>query len=137
MSVKARILGSSGWENENILAKIHDLQSKGIDVERVGNLSDEGMRKLVAEAQVLLQISEAEGFGLPIAEALALGTKVIVSDVRPLNEWKSSRVSIVEIGDIEQLKDSLRKILDKPEIKGKNSPEKITWEDWHHLLYGK
>jgi glycosyltransferase involved in cell wall biosynthesis len=135
--VKAKILGSAGWENENILAKIHDLQAKGIDVERVGNLSDEGMRKLVAEAQVLLQISEAEGFGLPIAEALALGTKVIVSNVRPLNEWKSSRVSIVEIGDVAQLKNSLRKILEKPEVNGKISPEEITWADWHNLLYRK
>lgn len=137
MSVKAKILGSAGWENENILAKIHDLQSKGIDVERLGNLSDEGMRKLIAEAQVLLQISEAEGFGLPIAEALALGTKVIVSNVRPLNQWKSSRVSIVEIGDVEQLKKALHKILSKPEIIGKSSPEEITWGDWHRLLYGK
>ena len=137
VSVKAKILGSAGWENENILAKIHDLQSKGIDVERLGNLNDEGMRKLVAEAQVLLQISEAEGFGLPIAEALALGTKVIVSNVRPLNEWKSPRVSIVDIGDVEQLKNALDKILSKPEVNGKISPEKITWGDWHRLLYGK
>jgi glycosyltransferase involved in cell wall biosynthesis len=44
----------------------------------------------------LLQIYEAEGFGLAIAEALALGTKVIVSSIRPLYEWKSSRGSIVE-----------------------------------------
>ena len=95
------------------------------------------MRKLIAEAQVLLQISEAEGFGLPIAEALALGTKVIVSNIRPLNEWKNSRVSIIELGDIEQLKTELSQILNNPEKEGQLSGEEITWNDWHSLLYAK
>ncbi len=135
--VKARILGSAGWENEHILAKIHQLQSRGIDIERLGNLTDSGMRTLIAEAQVLLQISEAEGFGLPIAEALALGTRVIVSDIRPLNEWNHPRVSHVQIGDSEQLKTALSNILDQPERKGVISTEEILWKDWHQLLFGE
>ncbi len=137
MRVKARILGSAGWNNERILEKIHDLQKQGVDIERIGNISDLEMRKLIAQAQVLLQISEAEGFGLPIAEALALGTKVIVSNVRPLNEWKSERVSIVEIGNIEQLKNQLLNVLNNPEKEGVMSPAQVTWEDWHQLLFGK
>jgi alpha-1,2-rhamnosyltransferase len=137
VSVKARILGSAGWNNEHILEKIYDLQAEGIDIERVGNLTDSEMRRLIAEAQVLLQISEAEGFGLPIAEALALGTKVIVSDIRPLNEWREARVSVVELGNIEQLKVELLKILNTPEVEGSQSMEKVTWGDWHQLLFGE
>jgi glycosyltransferase involved in cell wall biosynthesis len=135
--VKARILGSAGWENNHIIDKIQNLQSMGIDVERLGNLTDSGMRELISEAQVLLQISEAEGFGLPIAEALALGTKVIVSDIRPLNEWKHPRVSHVQIGNSEQLKIELANVLKNPEKEGVISPEVITWNDWHQLLFGK
>jgi glycosyltransferase involved in cell wall biosynthesis len=137
IQVKSRILGSAGWNNKRILEKIHDLQKQGIDIERIGNISDLEMRKLIAQAQVLLQISEAEGFGLPIAEALALGTKVIVSNIRPLNEWKSERVSIVEIGNIEQLKLELSVVLKNPETQGLISEEKITWKDWHQLLFGE
>lgn len=135
--VTARILGSAGWENEHILAKIHDLQIRGIDIERLGNLTDSEMRKLIAEAQVLLQISEAEGFGLPISEAIALGTRVIVSDIRPLKEWKHPRVSRVQIGDPEQLKIELSTILNNPEEQGVITPEEITWQDWQQLLFGK
>ena len=113
------------------------MQAKGIDIERLGNLTDSGMRKLIAEAQVLVQISEAEGFGLPIAEALALGTKVIVSDIRPLNEWKHPRVSQVQIGDPIELKDVLAKILSSAEEQGVITPEEITWKDWHQLLFGE
>lgn len=135
--VKARILGSAGWENEHILAKIHDLQARGIDIERLGNLTDSDMRKLVAEAQVLLQISEAEGFGLPIAEALALGTRVIVSNIRPLNEWKHPRVSHIQIGDFEQLKTEISNLMSDPEKEGVVSEEEITWQAWHRLLFGE
>ncbi len=137
VGVKARILGSAGWHNEHLLAKIHDLQKKGIDIERIGKLSDSEMRKLIAEAQVLLQISEAEGFGLPIAESLALGTKVIVSNIRPLNEWDTERVSVVEIGNIGQLKNQLLNVLNNPENEGVMSPAQVTWEDWQQLLFGK
>ncbi len=133
--VKARILGSAGWNNEHILHKIHDLQMAGIDIERIGNISDAEMRKLIAEAQVLLQISEAEGFGLPIAEALALGTRVIVSNIRPLNEWEDERVSIVELGNIEQLRSELSIIMSNPETQGPAAVQQVTWKDWHELLY--
>ncbi len=135
--VKARILGSAGWENEHILAKIHDLQARGIDIERLGNLTDSDMRSLIGEAQVLLQISEAEGFGLPIAEALALGTRVIVSDIRPLNEWEHSRISHVRIGDLQKLKTDLSLLLSNPEKEGVVSTEEIRWQDWHQLLFGE
>ena len=95
------------------------------------------MRKLIAEAQVLLQISEAEGFGLPVAEGLALGTKVIVSNIRPLNEWKNARVSVVELGDIEQLKVELLKALNSPEKEGPISVQDVSWNDWQQLLFGE
>jgi glycosyltransferase involved in cell wall biosynthesis len=137
LRVKARILGSAGWQNKHILEKIHSLQRRGIDIERIGNISDTEMRRLIAESQVLLQISEAEGFGLPIAEALALGTKVVVSNIRPLNEWKSARVSIVDLGDIQQLKNEISEALNNPESEGHLSTPEITWNDWQQLLFSK
>lgn len=137
IKVKARILGSAGWSNNHILEKIHDLQRRGIDIQRIGKISDVEMRKTMAEAQVLLQISEAEGFGLPIAEALALGTRVIVSNIRPLNEWKNTRVTFVELGDVEQLKIELATILSNPESEGQMFAQEITWKDWHQLLFGE
>jgi len=137
LMVKARILGSAGWSNNHILNKIHDLQQKGIDIQRIGKISDLEMRKTIAEAQVLLQISEAEGFGLPIAEALALGTRVVVSNIRPLNEWENTRVTFVELGDVEQLKVELATILSNPESEGQVFAQEITWKDWHQLLFGE
>jgi glycosyltransferase involved in cell wall biosynthesis len=44
-------------------------------------LSSPALRRLVAHAKALLMPSFAEGFGLPIIEALAVGTPVIASDL--------------------------------------------------------
>jgi glycosyltransferase involved in cell wall biosynthesis len=47
----------------------------------VEGLSTPGLRQLLAGARALLMPSFAEGFGIPIVEALALGTPVIASDL--------------------------------------------------------
>jgi glycosyltransferase involved in cell wall biosynthesis len=44
-------------------------------------ISSPALRRLIAHARALLMPSFAEGFGLPVIEALALGTPVIASDL--------------------------------------------------------
>lgn len=47
----------------------------------VGGLSTRALKQLLVGARALLMPSFAEGFGLPVAEALACGTPVIASDI--------------------------------------------------------
>ena len=135
IAIKGEILGSAGWENDQILDRIHNLQAKGISVTRLGNLSDSQIRERIGKAQALLQISEAEGFGLPIAEALAVGTRVIVSDIRPLNEWAGERVQVLKLGDARELAEVLLKILKNPEVSTSFTESSRSWDDWCKLLY--
>ena len=74
------VVGRRGWENENILELLD--RSKGLapSVIEVASLGDAGMAALLKGATALLAPSFVEGYGLPIAEALALGTPVIASD---------------------------------------------------------
>jgi glycosyltransferase involved in cell wall biosynthesis len=135
IDVKGELLGSAGWENDHILNRIHDLQSKGINVKRVGNLSDSELRARIGKAQALLQISEAEGFGLPIAEALSLGTRVVVSDIRPLKEWKSDRVEVISMNDAKGLAEKITKIIENPEKATLGTQSFASWSSWTDLLY--
>jgi glycosyltransferase involved in cell wall biosynthesis len=80
------LIGRRGWENENILDLLDRCPIlKGVVVEH-NRLPDLEVRTLVAGARALLMPSFAEGFGLPVVEALALGAPVIASDLPALRE---------------------------------------------------
>jgi glycosyltransferase involved in cell wall biosynthesis len=80
------IIGRRGWENENIIDMIERCQVLQGVVEEHNVMSDDDVRSLLLGARALLLPSFAEGFGLPLAEALALGVPAICSDINALRE---------------------------------------------------
>jgi glycosyltransferase involved in cell wall biosynthesis len=49
---------------------------------------------------VVLQPSDREGFGLPVAEAMACGTPVVASDLAPLREVGADTAAYCHVGDV-------------------------------------
>jgi glycosyltransferase involved in cell wall biosynthesis len=78
---KLVIVGSPGWGAEPILHMLRQCKATSRHVILALSLSSPALRRLVAHAKALLMPSFAEGFGLPIIEALTLGTPVIASDL--------------------------------------------------------
>jgi len=75
------IAGQRGWEAELATAMLDRdplLQGHVTELSRVG---DAELAGLIAGARALLMPSFAEGFGLPVIEALHLGTPVVASDL--------------------------------------------------------
>uniref|UniRef100_B0T6Z7 Glycosyl transferase group 1 n=1 Tax=Caulobacter sp. (strain K31) TaxID=366602 RepID=B0T6Z7_CAUSK len=80
------VIGRRGWENENVLDLLDRCPAlEGVVIER-GRLADPQVRGLVAGARAVLAPSFAEGFCLPMVEALALRTPVIASDLAVLRQ---------------------------------------------------
>ena len=80
------IIGSRGWENEQVvdmLERSHRLRDL---VRECRGLDDAEVGAILCTARALLLPSYAEGFGLPLAEALASGVPVICSDIPPFRE---------------------------------------------------
>ncbi|WP_246263337.1 glycosyltransferase family 4 protein [Caulobacter soli] len=75
------IVGARGWENENILDLLDRSPVLAGVVEERGGLGDEAVRALIGGARAVLCPSFAEGYGLPVAEALGLGAPVLASDI--------------------------------------------------------
>ncbi len=72
------VVGSGGWKSEETLRAIDSLISQG-SARRVVGASDASLRWMYEHATALLYPSREEGYGLPIVEALAVGTQVIAS----------------------------------------------------------
>lgn len=83
---RLHLVGRRGWRTEGIVDVLDDLGPlEGMVIEHKG-LSDEAMERLLIGARALLFPALAEGFGLPLAEALARGVPAIVSDLPALRE---------------------------------------------------
>lgn len=80
------LVGRRGWENENVLDLLERCTLlKGL-VTEAGSLPDPAVAALLAGSRALLFPSFAEGYGLPLAEALAAGAPAICSDLPALRE---------------------------------------------------
>lgn len=75
------LVGKRGWENENILDLLERSPAVKAHVIEAGALGDGELATLMRGARALLAPSFAEGFDLPVAEALACGTPVLCSDI--------------------------------------------------------
>lgn len=80
------IVGRRGWENEQVIDMLERCTALRGHVEELNGCSDRRMQTLLRGARALLLPSFAEGYGMPVAEALAVGTPVICSDLPALRE---------------------------------------------------
>jgi glycosyltransferase involved in cell wall biosynthesis len=80
------IVGRRGWENENIVDMLDRCAALRPIVQELGPLPDRRVAALLKGARALLFPSFVEGYGLPLVEALSLGTPVICSDLPALRE---------------------------------------------------
>ena len=83
---KLVIVGRRGWENENVIDIIERCQSLGGHVLECNRLPDVHLRWLMKRARAVLFPSFAEGYGLPLFEALALRVPVICSNLQAFIE---------------------------------------------------
>lgn len=80
------VVGQPGWEADEALDVLEDLEDLEGSVVHLQDCDDEELAAWLAGARALLMPSVAEGFGLPIVEALSLGTPVIASDLSVYRE---------------------------------------------------
>lgn len=80
------LVGSKGWQHENVQDLLERCPSLQGRVRLVTGLSTPALVQLMRGAKALLMPTFAEGYGLPVAEALLCGVPVIASDIEAFRQ---------------------------------------------------
>ena len=129
--VQLVLVGGRGWrsaELERTLAAVDDR------VTVTGFVSDEELAELYAGATCFAFPSFAEGFGLPVLEAMASGAPVVTSDRTSLPEVAGDAALLIDPDDDHALEDALHRLLTTPELaadlarRGLARSATFTWE---------
>lgn len=110
--LKLVLTGAAGRSDRDVAAEIERL-GMGDAVLRPGRVPRERLDALIARAVAVVYPSEYEGFGLPLAEAMAAGCPVIASDLPVIREVVGEAGVLVGPGDTDGWADAMSRLLDE------------------------
>ncbi|GAA2664880.1 MULTISPECIES: glycosyltransferase family 1 protein [Actinosynnema] len=125
LGVPLLVVGQRGWGEVDLTAP---------HVRLLGKLPDAELAHVLRRATALAAPSLAEGFGLPVVEAMSEGVPVVHSDAPALVEVAGGAGVVAERGDPRSLETALRSVLTDParaaELAeaGRRRAEVFTWE---------
>jgi glycosyltransferase involved in cell wall biosynthesis len=112
------LTGLEGWEER-------PLHAEGVRL--LGFVPDEELARLYRGAAVFAYPSRFEGFGMPVAEALASGVPAVVSSHPSLDEASGEAAIRVDPDDYVAFAEALERGLDEPRGQGVEHASRFTW----------
>ena len=127
------LIGRKGWHYSPILTAIENSPWKN-QIHHLDYLSDELVALFYAKADVFVYPSHYEGFGLPVLEAMTLGTPVVSSNTSSLPEVAGDAALLINPDEPMQLAEAILKLISDSQLrqefinKGKERAKLFSWE---------
>jgi len=100
------VVGGGGWRNGELEQALAAASADGA-VRRLGQVADDDLVDLYCGAALFAYPSLAEGFGLPVLEAMACGTPVLSSSGSSLPEVAGDAALLIAPEDVSAIRDGL------------------------------
>lgn len=115
-------------------AELESIIPAGAKVEFHNGVTDAEYDALLNRATALISLSRAEGYGLPVVEAMSLGTPVVASDIPIFREVGSDAVSFVNPDSPEEFAAAVGALGDPLvwEARSRRSVERAADFNWDH-----
>jgi len=110
------LAGPAGWAEPDLMAH---LRQPPVGVRYLGYVAEEHLAGLTAGATLFVYPSLYEGFGFPVAQAMAAGVPVVTANVSSLPEVAGGAALLVDPRSAGELRDAIQRLLLSPEIRGK------------------
>jgi glycosyltransferase involved in cell wall biosynthesis len=107
------IAGASGWAGEKTLAR---LAARPASVRYLGYVAEDELPGLIAGASAFIYPSLYEGFGFPVAQAMAAGVPVITSNTSCLPEVAGEGALFVDPRSAAEIQAAMERLLTSPEL---------------------
>lgn len=108
---KLLIIGGVAPSGHKIMRDLGALQASGDHIILASGLSSPAVRRLVAHARAMLMPSFAEGFGLPVIEALSQGTPVLANDTAVMREAAGRHATYLDANDAQAWADAIDRLI--------------------------
>lgn len=107
---------AAGWLEANLRRRLARLTRTG-KVIQIAGLSGFELAALYRRTRALVFPSLAEGFGLPVAEAMACGAPVVTSNLSSMPEVAGPAALLVDPEDTADIADGIERLLTLPELR--------------------
>ena len=127
------IAGMPGWRSDATVARIREASHTG-QIRYLGYVPESAMPGLTAQAAALIYPSLYEGFGLPVAQAMAAGCPVIASAVSSLPEITGGAALLVDPQSAGEITAAILKMGDSDDLRtrlraeGRVQAARFTWD---------
>ena len=121
------LAGPMGWADDATARRVRT-------VRYLGYVPEPEIAPLTAAATVFAYPSLYEGFGFPVAQAMAAGVPVITSNVSALPEIAGDAAVLVDPRSLAELRDALsrllldREIRERLSVRGRDRAQRFRWE---------
>ncbi|WP_447744096.1 glycosyltransferase family 4 protein [Pseudomonas nicosulfuronedens] len=132
------IIGKIGWKSEGLIGDIHRHPELGKRLFMFNQLNDKGLEYSYARARALVFPSHAEGFGLPLVEAMQRSLPVLASDIPVFREIGRDYMAYFDLNDPQSLASQVEVVESTGRIPALADPDQWQWIGWreasHQLL---
>jgi len=124
------IIGKYGWQADEIRSRLVNYRERYPNLAWFDDLNDTELEFAYCNARALVFPSLAEGFGLPIVEALSCGCPVLASDIEVFREIGGNYCTYFSLDDPSELIKLVQQMANSGFITGVTTLSEFTWPTW-------